>query len=293
MLKKVNIGGLVYSVSCQDNFKLNNVLESFCTEKISEDFGGADCQLSIFKSRSKILSQKSRIKKQKYFETEAIWGLYELTDRDKILSVPSLRNGNRLRIFSEFDPNFRNGTVYISDSGWRSITYPFLEILTIQLLALNNGVLLHACAVSVNEKGYLFVGQSGAGKSTIANLWKKGKGATILSDDRIIVRKRDSRFWIYGTPWHGDAKVCSSEKAPLEKLFFLKHAKENSIKRLDPLDVASRLIVCSFPTFWDKKGMEFTLNFCSEIAEKISCYELGFVPGRGIIDFLRDIYNIP
>ncbi|TET41088.1 MAG: hypothetical protein E3J63_02515 [Elusimicrobia bacterium] len=109
---------------------------------------------------------------------------------------------------------------------------------------------------------------------------------TILSDDRMIIRKKNARFWIYGTPWHGDARVYSPETAHLEKIFFLKHARKIMLKKLSPVEATSRLIVCSFPTFWDKKGMEFTLRFCAELVKKIPCYELGFVPDESILDFV-------
>lgn len=299
MFKKgIKIGGLVYSVSCEDDMKLDSPLEPFCTEENADGLRVADCQLSIVKSKSKIVSQKSKIGNRKCFETDATWGLYELTIDDyqmsnieyksKILTVPSLKNGNRVKIFAEFDRDFRNGTVYICKTGWHYLLYPFLEVLTINLLAMDSGVLIHACCVNDNGNGYLFVGQSGAGKSTTAQLWSGINGITILSDDRIIIRKMDNEFFIYGTPWHGDAKICSPEKVSLERIFFLRHAKKNKVKKIDLIDATSRLIVCSFPTFWDKKGMEFTLNFCSELAAKVPCYDLDFLPDKGIIDFIRD-----
>lgn len=169
------------------------------------------------------------------------------------------------------------------------LEYPLSEVLMICLLAQGRGLMVHACGVKDNDGGLLFAGISRAGKSTMANLWKGKKDITVLSDDRIIIRKMDGQFWIYGTPWHGDAKVCSPERAPLEKIFFLKHAKNNTIKKIDLLEAASRLIVCSFPTFWDKKGMEFTLKFCAKLAEEIPCYELGFVPDKSVLDFVKNV----
>ena len=82
--------------------------------------------------------------------------------------------------------------------------------------------------------------------------------------------------------------LCSPENAPLERIFFLKHAKANSIKQLNQLDVASRLVICSFPTFWDNQGMDFTLRFLTELAEGVPCYELGFIPDKSALDFIRE-----
>lgn len=188
-------------------------------------------------------------------------------------------------------PDFTFGEVHVTrDRNYFPFTYPLDEVLMINLLGRKRGILVHACGVKKNNGGgLLFAGASGAGKSTITHFWKKGKDTTILSDDRIIIRNMDSKFWIYGTPWHGDAKACSTERASLKKLFFLKHAKNNSIRKIEPLDAASRLIVCSFPAFWDKQGMKFTLKFCAKLAQDIPCYELGFVPDKSILDFLGDV----
>jgi hypothetical protein len=94
---------------------------------------------------------------------------------------------------------------------------------------------------------------------------------------------------MYGTPWHGDAKACSPEKAPLEKIFFLKHAKMNKVKKIERIAAASKLLVCSFPTFWDKKGMEFTLGFIDELTREVPCYELSFVPDEIVLGLVKSI----
>jgi hypothetical protein len=196
-------------------------------------------------------------------------------------------------IVAVLEPDFRSGDIYIRAhepaSFLNPLIYPLNEILMVNLLSLGRGGMFHACGIKDNGQGILFVGASGAGKSTLANLWKKEKDVTILSDDRIIIRRKDGKFWAYGTPWHGDAKVCSPERAPLEKIFFLQHAKVSKVERIEGIDAASKLLVCSFPTFWDKKGMEFTLGFIDELTREVPCYELGFVPNKTVIDFVKDI----
>jgi hypothetical protein len=215
------------------------------------------------------------------FDTQPIWRLY-YSNKKYILQT---RHHTAI-----LTPDFTSGEIYITKNP-RSFpfTYPLDEILMINLLSKGRGVMAHACGLQDNRKGMLFAGESGAGKSTLCNLWKDKKDVTVLSDDRIIIRKMEGRYWMYGTPWHGEANLCSPEKAPLEKIFFLKHAQKNSVKKMAPMEAASRLMVCSFPTFWDKKGMEFTLGFIDELIRKIPCYELGFVPDKTAVDFVKNI----
>jgi len=222
---------------------------------------------------------------EKVFDAGTTWSLYQ--NNGKYI----LKTSSKVVIL---ESDFKSGDIYIRAQGRKRkveypLNYPLDEVLMINLLSLGRGTLLHACGVSYKDQGIVFVGSSDAGKSTLANLWKNKKDVTVLSDDRIIIRKMDGQFWMYGTPWHGDVNVCSPEKVPLERIFFLKHAEKNTLKKIEPLEATSRLIVCSFPTFWDKKGMEFTLKFCAELAQKVPCYELGFVPDETVLDFVEEM----
>jgi hypothetical protein len=136
-------------------------------------------------------------------------------------------------------------------------------------------------------KGILFVGHSGAGKSTMARLWRGGANVPILSDDRIIVRKKEGVFWMYGTPWHGEGEFASPSGCPVDAIYFLKHARENKVAKTGEIEAASKLLTCSFPPLWDERGMKFTLDFLSELSKGVPCRELGFLPDEGIVPFIR------
>ena len=129
----------------------------------------------------------------------------------------------------------------------------------------------------------MFCGVSGAGKSTLAELWKK-RQAAILSDDRIAVRRRDGIIRAYGTPWHGDARVSLAESAPLGAIYFIVQGTENRVLPMSATDIATRLMVRCFPTFYLPTGMEYTLGFITELAGEVPCYELQFTPDDGAID---------
>jgi len=210
--------------------------------------------------------------------------LYQ-SDGQYILKIPS-----RLMVV---DSRFSCGDIYIKRPSaivYRQypLQHPLDKIVVLHFLAERQGAMIHACGINYDGKGLLFAGASGAGKSTLANLWKRAKDTFILNDDRIILRKLGKRFWLYGTPWHGDARVYSFKRVPLKKIFFLRHAQNNAIKKIEPLDAIARLLGCSLFFFWQKKTLESLFDLYAELTRRIPCYELGFVPDEGILDFIRN-----
>lgn len=124
------------------------------------------------------------------------------------------------------DTCFRKAEVWLnreflsSDEGSRALEYPLDELLITHYLSLGRGVEFHACGViHSGSESFLFVGHSGAGKSTTARLWTRHLRAEVLSDDRIIIRKNTDRFLMYGTPWHGEAAFASPQQTPVRRIF--------------------------------------------------------------------------
>lgn len=163
------------------------------------------------------------------------------------------------------------------------------EVLTVALLSRGRGVELHGLGLESQGAGYLFCGVSGAGKSTTARIWCRESEVEILSDDRIIVRKADGAFSIYGTPWHGDAGFASPASVRLDRLFFLRQGSTNSIRPLSSGEATANPMTCCFATFWNLEGMAFTLSFLDEMATSVPCYELTFCKDHSMVDFVRQL----
>lgn len=167
------------------------------------------------------------------------------------------------------------------------LRYPVAEVLMINLLSRGRGVLMHGSGIIDQGSGILFLGRSGDGKSTMAGLWASQPGVTVLSDDRIIIRRVDGEYWIYGTPWHGTLPVASHLKAPLSQIFVLRHQPSNQVSPLVPMAAAAQLLERSFPPLWDKTGLQFSLDFLAELALEVPPRELGFIPNPEIVNYVR------
>lgn len=178
---------------------------------------------------------------------------------------------------------------------------PLLFILLGQILP-GKVISLHSTGVldKMTGKGMLFAGLSETGKTTIANLWEK-EGAMVLGEEQIIIRKTGRKLW--GYPYPGlngqESEPCSKmticpicpEKIMLDSIFLLNHAPQNNLIYLPREEIIHRLFnLARFASTTYPPCAEDLLDayaFINDIIQTIPVYELGFVPDRKVIDFVR------
>ena len=105
------------------------------------------------------------------------------------------------------------------------ILNPIVEVCLLTRLAREGGLLLHSAGVLSPTGGYIFTGASGTGKSTLSGFFDT-RGASVLSDERMIIRKTGEAFVMHGTPWVGSGAYAKNESGPLTELFCISHGQE-------------------------------------------------------------------
>jgi hypothetical protein len=169
------------------------------------------------------------------------------------------------------------------------LQYPLDELLVSALLGRGRGIEIHGCGLAdADGTGRLFVGVSGAGKSTTARLWRDAGCRTILSDDRIIVRPYGGGFAMYGTPWHGEGCFASPARVRLDRIYFLRHGPANRRVPLAGAGAAARLFRCSFTPLFDEKAIAFSLEFLARLVAAVPCEEFAFVPTPAAVGALLE-----
>jgi hypothetical protein len=155
-------------------------------------------------------------------------------------------------------------------------------------LALGAGIEVHALGLADEDgSGYLFLGHSGAGKSTTARLWKQQRGVKLLSDDRIILREQNKKILMYGTPWHGDAGVASPDCAPLTAIFLLEQAPVDELISLSQTKAAAELFARAFVPHYSKSGIHFSLDFADQVTRSVPNSIFRFAPTPGAVEVIR------
>ena len=163
----------------------------------------------------------------------------------------------------------------------------FLRVLYAWLALTHSGLLLHACGVIRDGKGYVFCGYSGAGKSTVARL---SRAYTILSDDLVIVRRAQGRFYVYGVPFRGGMAEAprTNTCAPLHGLFTLHKAAAHAVAPLTCAEAVARVATCVPFVMAQPSTAARVMAICANLAVCVAVRGLHFRPDEGFWEVIHD-----
>ncbi|MGD0711634.1 MAG: hypothetical protein ABR968_10710 [Bacteroidales bacterium] len=167
------------------------------------------------------------------------------------------------------------------------LLYPLGPLVLYYLTVKSDAIMLHASGVFDNEKGRIFSGFSGAGKSTMAGLWQKS-GSLIINDDRLIIKKNKEAYTMHNTPMpYADIP----KEAPLHSVYLIRHAAENTIKKINGAMAVSGIMAYCIQHGYNNDFIQHHLEFLSHLCEHISVFDVGFKPDIEIVDFISLNYS--
>jgi len=147
----------------------------------------------------------------------------------------------------------------------------------------DDGLLIHAAAGVVDQRGYLMPGPSGTGKSTAA---REAGFDQVLSDERVIVRAVNGKCTLWSTPFWSAGRslpLCATS-APLDTLLLLEHASTFRRDSWSP-DAALTYLMQNIALY---EGGAITLRafeLATTLVESTQCARIGFaLTGRWPLD---------
>jgi hypothetical protein len=178
-----------------------------------------------------------------------------------------------------------------SRTGWiRQTANPYsidavLRIVHTLVLARQGGFLLHSASAIRNGKAFLFAGVSEAGKTTISRL--APPDATLLTDEISYVRKRDTGYIAYGTPFTGElAKRGENVSAPIAALYLLAKGSENRIDPIPPGEAARSLLANLLFFAEDEELVQAIFHSAFEFVSRVPVSRLTFVPDARVWELI-------
>lgn len=138
-----------------------------------------------------------------------------------------------------------------------------------------HGCMLHASAVALGDRAYLFSAPCGTGKSTHASLWKQHfADAVILNDDKPAIRLTECGADVFGTPWSGKTDLNLNQKAALKAICFIEQSKDNWIRPLET-SRAVQLFLSQTVRPKDRTQMELLLSICDRLFSCVRVFHMG------------------
>jgi hypothetical protein len=228
------------------------------------------------------------------FESGGLWSLFAENGGYRLNFLRSFPGETPYKS-AWFDRHFRKGELFLSRQFFNMaqaiypLEYPLDEVLMIHHLASGKGLEVHALGV-VDEAGggHLFLGHSGAGKSTSARLWQRREDIRILSDDRIILRRHEGQVWMHGTPWHGDAGIASPHSALLTHVYVLEQWPSNELLAMPRSAATAEIFARSFIPRHSPEALNFALQFIEQLAQELPCARFRFLPNQSAVEAIRD-----
>lgn len=289
----VEIAGVYFIISTQDEILLDElppVYRPFHAETLPLN-GSMNIQISLMLDDIPEMNPSRKI-----FHSGHGWSMF-LHDDEYLLSLDTAAGQKKPVWLAQCNREFEKVTIRCSnmllahtDKGTKlsnPIRYPLDQILLMYFLAKREGALIHAAGAEFDSRGYIFPGKSGAGKSTLTRQLACIDGFSLLSDDRIVVRKTESIFKAFGTPWPGEAGVAVNRGVDLSGIFFISHSPANKIEDITPQKALEKLFpVVSIP-WYDKETMVKILDFCGDLVSHIPTYEFQFKRDSEAIDVFK------
>lgn len=148
------------------------------------------------------------------------------------------------------------------------------------ILLLHDGCLIHGSSVARQHRACVFVGESGAGKSTISQLLNN----RILADDRSLLRFIDGMCYVFSSPFYEAHPFPKRPgKFPLSALYFLERREVEEIE-LTPLDshesmqrIIPHLVMREeLPPEKHRRQLKKVLSFSQKLATQVMSCSLSY-----------------
>ena len=160
----------------------------------------------------------------------------------------------------------------------------FLRILTAYALLARNGLLLHSAAIVLDGCVHVFLGRSGAGKTTLSRLALAG-GVAVLSDDANVLLKAPGGGYAAGAvPFAGELGQLTQQAVgpfPVAGLFWLEKAARNQVLDMNPALQVARLMACTPALNVDPYRRELLLDSLSDLVRTLPLRCLRFSATSG------------
>mgnify|MGYP002512484484 CR=1 FL=1 len=154
-----------------------------------------------------------------------------------------------------------------------------------------SGIQLHASAIAVDGKAYLFSAASGTGKSTQAALWEQFRGAQLINGDRAGVFVEPDGVFARGIPYCGSSGVNRNVCLRVKCIVSLSQAPVTSIAPLTGLRAFRQIWEGCTVNLWDRQAVMACSELVSQVVQRVPVFHLACTPDCSAVEALEQAIN--
>lgn len=139
-----------------------------------------------------------------------------------------------------------------------------------------NTFLMHGAVVATGDSAYMFIADSGTGKTTHIKKWIENvNGAFAVNGDKPLIKITDTQVIACGTPWCGKEQWNTNIMVPLKAIVAMERSEDNIIEEVSLGKMFTSLLQ---QTYWpdDVAKMRKTLSLLSKMKGKVHFYQYRF-----------------
>lgn len=220
------------------------------------------------------------------FEQKNCYGIGYLSEKNENIKNVFFSQKGRTQMMYTCDDNYSKYKLMIDHTCTKEILSELLMVGFYSHMSLQSALLMHASAVAYEGKSIVFTASSGVGKTTQVELWAKYKGATILNGDKVFLKREEDGIHAWGSPWKGSSPYAENASAPLRAIVALEQAEENSIQKLEGLEVLEYVVPHVFFPSWDERCEQAVLTFLDQVLGETEVYLLKCRPDESAVELL-------
>jgi hypothetical protein len=194
-----------------------------------------------------------------------------------------------------FDPDTTAGRIYLLNEGIECFRplHRLLWMYLAQVLGERKACFIHSAALVRGGKGYLFLGDSGAGKSSLSDI---SDGAVVLSDDSPILGKRNGDYHVFSSPYHqidpskGLDKEAIGKSARVEGLYFLCKDERLYLDAVVREEAVSMILMryILFFSYLSGRAKSILFDLILELCHRLPIHNLHFCLGQDVWGLIGD-----
>lgn len=156
----------------------------------------------------------------------------------------------------------RKARFFYTDKKRKSIYHPLDRALLQVAFSLSNATMFHGSAFELDGQGFLAMGHSMSGKSTLVRTLKSSSSKVrVLNDEKNIIWKGiDEKYYLAPSPWYGDLAEISSKPAPLKSILFIERLGKNNLRKITLSEALAETVRNAFLPHWDHKLLNMALD---------------------------------